>query len=114
MQVSVMPRAIPMMVLLAIFCLAGCSKGSSTGNWRQYTSQKHKFSAEFPYTVQVEENQDRTNVHCNDAAGKVDFGIVASEFVVSQEKEAAWRELSEVRDSTAERLGGSIEDARNM
>src|SRR5690242_8725471 len=109
-----MSRALPLTVLLGIFCLAGCSKTSSGGNWREYKSEKHKFSAEFPSTVQVEEGQERTSVHSNISGGRVDFGIVASEFVAAEGKEAAWDELGEVRDSTAERLDGSIEDAKNM
>lgn len=109
-----MSRAISIVILLGISCLAGCSKTNSARNWQEYKSEKHKFSAEFPYTVQVEENQDRTSVHSNDSGEKVDFGIVASEFVAPDGKEAAWRELAEVRDSIAERLGGSIEDAKNM
>jgi hypothetical protein len=100
-----------MAVLLGIFCLAGCSETNIAHNWREFKSEKGKFSAQFPGRVHVD---DVGTIAQFEADGQqANFRITCSEVPALQDKNAALRELHTMRDGTAASLGGTVEEARN-
>jgi len=100
-----------MAVLPAIFCLAGCSETSSANNWREFKSEKAKFSAQFPGKVHVD---DAGTIAQFEADGnQVNFRITCSEVPPLKGKDAALRELHTMRDGAAASMGGTVEEARN-
>jgi hypothetical protein len=100
-----------MAVLLGIYCLAGCSETSSANNWRQFKSEKCKFSAQFPGQVRVD---DAGTIAQFESAGKeANFRITCSEVPPLKGNDIALRELHTMRDGAAKSLNGTVEEARN-
>jgi hypothetical protein len=100
-----------MAVLLAIFCLAGCSETSSANNWREFKSEKAKFSAQFPGKVHVD---DAGTIAQFEAAGQeTNFRVTCSQVPLLKEKEAALRELRTMRDGAAKDMQATVEESRD-
>ena len=90
--------------------LSGCSGSTPSGNWREFKSEKCRFSAQFPGDVNEEEVG--TDSQFQAASDGANFRITCEQVTPLAEK-GALREFRAMCDGVAKSLDASVEETRN-